>query len=840
MALHGRHAIAVALALVSFACAAPSASAVVAPIQTIAGNGQASAFPAAAGTTGNYVATSVPVASAAGVSAYIDRIHFASPADNRILEITSSGFLRVLAGTGLAGNSNGPSGEPYNGLLRGPLAVGSFMVGNVIADTGNFCVRTITGGGIGNPSMATDAGTCNANQPPTQGGGGTPPTNGTFAGPQDVEVWPGADEFSGIEYYVPDGQFIRAVSDDDGSRSLDTVAGNIDDPPAPPADNTIALDAYIGSPNDVAVTASAATYYFTTTDDATTPPMNRVIKVTGGKVFTAAGLGTGTLGDGAAATAATLSDPTGVMALSDGGFLVYDGGHARIRRVSGGGTPTIETLAGNGVPGSSPDGTPADAASLRTFGRMVLTEKGLVFTQMGGGGSGGLVRRIPASAIVSGPSGAVAQKTAAFGLASWDKNATYECRVDLGAFGPCATAVGLSEGPHTFQARATTNNGTLLDVSGTTRTWTVDTVPPAELALVSPAVGETVSPRPTFTWNAATDATTSVVRYELLIDGTEVAETTACCSLEAPATIGDGVHSWQVRAVDAAGNARASEQRSFGVSVPPTAALTIAPERALVNRTVTFDATRSSDGNGSVTRHQWDLDGDGSFETDTGASATTTRSYDRPQTLEISLRVTDNDGLAGTTSATLTVSSPPPAGKQLGVSINDGAQFTNDPDVTIHSVWPGFAADMLFSNDGGFKLAQRFSVAEKTAWKLDSSGPERLPKTVYVRFLGGLQTSETYTDDIILDETPPKLTSATLAGPAPAARAAAARKVTLKLKASDNVSGVGGVQVTANKRRPGKVLRFKKSLKVVSAAKLHVRVRDRAGNFSAWRTAKRR
>ena len=45
-------------------------------------------------------------------------------------------------------------------------------------------------------------------------------------------------------------------------------------------------------------------------------------------------------------------------------------------------------------------------------------------------------------------------------------------------------------------------------------------------------------------------------------------------------------------------------------------------------------------------------------------------------------------------------------------------------------------------------------------WALDSSGPERLPKTVYVRFQIGPLTSDNFTDDIILDERPPVVNSA--------------------------------------------------------------------------------
>jgi hypothetical protein len=207
----------------------------------------------------------------------------------------------------------------------------------------------------------------------------------------------------------------------------------------------------------------------------------------------------------------------------------------------------------------------------------------------------------------------------------------------------------------------------------------------------------------------------------------------------------------------------------------------------------------------------------------------------------VAVQVTDNDGSTGQAKATLTISSLPPRAKQLGVSINDGAQYTNDPDVTVFAVWPGFASDMLISNDGGFKRAEDFPVAEKAAWKLDSSGPERLPKTIYVRFLGGTQTSETYQDDIILDQTAPKVLAATVAAPqaVTGVHAARTRLVTLKVKARDNVSGVGAMQVTANKRKPGRFRSFRKSVKVKQAATLYVRVRDRAKNVSRWRKATR-
>jgi hypothetical protein len=178
---------------------------------------------------------------------------------------------------------------------------------------------------------------------------------------------------------------------------------------------------------------------------------------------------------------------------------------------------------------------------------------------------------------------------------------------------------------------------------------------------------------------------------------------------------------------------------------------------------------------------------------------------------------------------------------QLGVSINSGAQYTRTPDVKLALKFPNTTTQFLISNDGGFLTPTTFVPNQSVAWKLDSSGPERLPKTVYVRFLLGPIVSETYTDDIILDETPPTVDQATVVPPAGATAVHAAKlvKYTVKLKASDKTSGVDAVQITAKKSKPGRFLAYKRKLKVrASTRKLYVRARDRAGNLSRWKKAR--
>jgi hypothetical protein len=249
------------------------------------------------------------------------------------------------------------------------------------------------------------------------------------------------------------------------------------------------------------------------------------------------------------------------------------------------------------------------------------------------------------------------------------------------------------------------------------------------------------------------------------------------------------------------------------------------------------------DPDGPLARFEWDLDGDGSYETDTGVVAEASRSYTTPGPVAIGLRVTDAAGRTATTAGQLTVSSVTIVASRSGVTVNNGAQYTNDPDVTINATFPSSITSMLFSNDGGFLAPSTFAPAASTKWKLDSSGSERLPKTVYVRFLMGVFPSETFTDDIILDETPPKVSSASVSSASSSSSAASAartKKYSVRLKASDSNSGLAGVQITSNKKKAGKLLKYKTKLTVsASSSKLYVRAKDRAGNYSKWRAAKR-
>jgi len=176
------------------------------------------------------------------------------------------------------------------------------------------------------------------------------------------------------------------------------------------------------------------------------------------------------------------------------------------------------------------------------------------------------------------------------------------------------------------------------------------------------------------------------------------------------------------------------------------------------------------------------------------------------------------------------------------MTINNGAQYTNDPDVSLSIIAPNWASALRIANDGGFRAAKTVPVANKIPWKLAESGPERLPKTVYLRFGGQAQT---FTDDIILDQTKPTVSAATVAGPGAAASstrvahtsAANDRTYRVRIRAKDNTSGVARVQfATSNRRHTTPLLRFASVTRYKGTnAPKYVRVQDRAGNYSRWR-----
>jgi hypothetical protein len=175
-----------------------------------------------------------------------------------------------------------------------------------------------------------------------------------------------------------------------------------------------------------------------------------------------------------------------------------------------------------------------------------------------------------------------------------------------------------------------------------------------------------------------------------------------------------------------------------------------------------------------------------------------------------------------------------PLDRDEGVSINDGADFTNTPSVRLYLGWDGLVDKIKASNDGGFAPSKskeiRLDSEAPPSWRLVDLGNERLPKTVYVKLHHPVYGwSESFTDDIVLDTVKPQVVSVSISGSGAASLSAGSR--TVRVKARDNKSGLASIQISAGKpKKTAKVLQFRKSVSAPKSGRVFVRVRDGAGN----------
>jgi hypothetical protein len=118
-------------------------------------------------------------------------------------------------------------------------------------------------------------------------------------------------------------------------------------------------------------------------------------------------------------------------------------------------------------------------------------------------------------------------------------------------------------------------------------------------------------------------------------------------------------------------------------------------------------------------------------------------------------RVIDNDdNISAIVSDTITFEQGAIEG--VGVSIDGGAIYTNQPTVTLTINGPASTAAMQISNDGGFNGSVWEPFTLTRTWQLAQHGNIALSRTVYVRFRDSDGVvSNIYQDDIVLDVTPP-------------------------------------------------------------------------------------
>jgi plastocyanin len=175
------------------------------------------------------------------------------------------------------------------------------------------------------------------------------------------------------------------------------------------------------------------------------------------------------------------------------------------------------------------------------------------------------------------------------------------------------------------------------------------------LSKTTAALGDVV----TLNASASSDPEGGALEYEWDLDGNGTLETnTGSIPTTSTPYVTSGTRNIKLRVTDPQHHMNETT-RMLVVSAAPTASFT-APSSAQTGQTVAFNASASGDTDGTIAKYEWDLDGDGVYETDTGTTATTTRSYATVGARTIRLRVTDNAGLTTVTTRSIQISAPPP------------------------------------------------------------------------------------------------------------------------------------------------------------------------------------
>lgn len=200
-----------------------------------------------------------------------------------------------------------------------------------------------------------------------------------------------------------------------------------------------------------------------------------------------------------------------------------------------------------------------------------------------------LDRAAPGSPTLSGPPSPSNDATPTWGI-STEAGSTVECRLDAGAWVPCAGTFSASFGPgsdgvHVLAVRATDAAGNV--GAAATSAYTLDTTPPGAPVIATSPADPSNSPTPIWTFTVDTDSAATCS-----LDG---GAWTSCTSPHQADLSGaaDGPHSLAVRATDPYGNTGPATTRGFTLdrTAPTAPSITAAPSSPGAQASVSWSFT---------------------------------------------------------------------------------------------------------------------------------------------------------------------------------------------------------------------------------------------------------
>lgn len=191
--------------------------------------------------------------------------------------------------------------------------------------------------------------------------------------------------------------------------------------------------------------------------------------------------------------------------------------------------------------------------------------------------------------------------------------------------------------------------------------------------------------------------------------------------------------------------------------------------------------------------------------------------------------------------------------QDVGVIINDGDETTETSSVNLAFTLSENVTAIRISNNQDFSSAIVISPANTRVWQLLASSQNSVARGVWVQFVNGDGSVDTYFDDITLltvidgpDDEAPTIISTRVSASRSTSKtitATATTKYVLKITSRDKLSGVNriqtrvGTKISTIKVDPSRLATH--SIKFPAGkTSMYVRVIDVAGNASPWKKVK--